>query len=92
MEKSVCGQCGKQYTNKKGVKQHMQRMHNKRANNPSTQTVTLEEEEEEHVDTPKKINLEPTSKNQVIAAKECSTEFIKSIIMPSLTLSEFSYI
>ena len=27
MEKSSCGQCGKQFTNKKGVKQHILRMH-----------------------------------------------------------------
>ena len=42
MDKSVCGQCGKQFTNKKGVNQHMQRMHN---NKKSAKTVyaTLEE-------------------------------------------------
>ena len=31
MEKSSCGQCGKQFTNKKGVKPHIIRMHAEKA-------------------------------------------------------------
>ena len=42
-EKSLCGKCGKQFTNKKGVKQHMIRMHTNRREKTKVDAVTLDE-------------------------------------------------
>ena len=62
MEKSVCGQCGKQFTNKKGVKQHMQRMHTtKKANKSNVETITLEETVQIGNSPPKNISQKPVS-------------------------------
>ena len=44
MEKSVCGQCGKQFANKNGVKKHILRMHagkEQRADNPTTANLSI---------------------------------------------------
>ena len=53
MQRAYCGKFGKQFTNKKGVKQHMLRMHinkTKKVEEISNdqETVTLEEETNPH--------------------------------------------
>ena len=43
MQRTVCGKCGKYFTNKKGVKQHMLRMHSSKSKKNSTgKTVAVD--------------------------------------------------
>ena len=74
MEKSLCGQCGKKFTNKKGVKQHMIRMHTNKTVKSNIETVTLEET----IDTLK------TDANKVVYEKEVNVIIIPpSSVQPS---------
>ena len=48
MERSLCGECGKTFTNKRGLKQHILRIHasvKKTLNQNRTKEITVEEEE-----------------------------------------------
>ena len=84
MQKSLCGRCGKTFTNKRGLKQHIMRMHSSIAKRKqinkvvNVETVTLEEEPEV-VQTPKRAvpnnmsevkSLEPKKKTLEVSEKE----------------------